>query len=72
MPRRTAVPRVLRRQHQDCAVLHEEPTRASYQGERPQAEPEFPWDLETGRRGWTRVDGTYRRASGRHPRGGAS
>ena len=61
VPRRTAVPRVLWRDEQDHAVLHEEPTRASYRkGERPRAEPEFPRDLETDRRGWTRVEGTYR------------
>jgi predicted amidohydrolase len=61
VPRRTAVPRVLWRDEQDHTVLHEEPTRASYRkGERPRAEPEFPRDLETGPRGWTRVEGTYR------------
>jgi predicted amidohydrolase len=61
VPRRTAVPRILWRDGQDNAVLHEEPTRASYRkGDRPRAEPEFPRDLATDPQGWTRVQGTYR------------
>jgi len=61
VPRRTAVPRLLWRDDQGQAVLHEEPTRASYRrGQRPRAEPEFPADLETDSQGWTHTQGTYR------------
>ena len=45
IPRRTAVARVLWRDDQGRAVLHDEPAWASYRpGERPRAEPEFPAD----------------------------
>ncbi|HUG71756.1 MAG TPA: carbon-nitrogen hydrolase family protein, partial [Pirellulaceae bacterium] len=61
VPRRTAVARVLWRDEQGRAVLHDEPAWASYRpGERPRAEPEFPADQGVDENGWTTVGGIYR------------
>ena len=60
VPRRAAVARVLWRDDQGNAVLHDEPAWASYRpGERPRAEPEFPADLDVDANGWTTVAGVY-------------
>jgi len=60
VPRRTAVARVLWRDDQGRAVLHDEPAWASYRpGERPRAEPEFPADQGVYEHGWTTVAGIY-------------
>ena len=60
VPRRTAVVRLLWRDDQGRAVLHDDPTWASYRpGERPRSEPEFPVDQGTDQDGWTRVGGIY-------------
>ena len=59
-PRRCAVARVLWRDDRGRAVLHDEPSFASYRpGERPRAEPEFPRDHATDTHGWTEVSDTY-------------
>ncbi|HUG71472.1 MAG TPA: carbon-nitrogen hydrolase family protein [Pirellulaceae bacterium] len=61
VPRRTAVARILWRDEQGRAVLHDEPAWASYRpGERPRAEPEFPADQGVDENGWTTVGGIYR------------
>ncbi|HRX77834.1 MAG TPA: nitrilase-related carbon-nitrogen hydrolase, partial [Pirellulaceae bacterium] len=60
VPRRTAVARVLWRDKDGRAVLHDEPAWASYRpGERPRAEPEFPVDQGVDEHGWTSVGGIY-------------
>lgn len=59
-PRRTAVARVLWRDDQGHAVLHDEPAWASYRpGQRPRSEPEFPTDQGVDENGWTTVAGVY-------------
>lgn len=64
VPRRTAVARILWRDDQGRAVLHDEPAFASYRpGESPRSEPEFPADQGTGENGWTTVAGIYRAPS---------
>lgn len=65
VPRRAAVARVLWRDDQGRAVLHDEPAWASYRpGERPRAEPEFPTDQDTDENGWTTVGGIYHAPTG--------
>jgi predicted amidohydrolase len=65
MPRRTAVARVLWRDEQGRPVVHDEPSRASFQeGERPRAEAEYPADRDQDEHGWTEVSGVFRAPSG--------
>lgn len=60
VPRRTAVARILWRDGQGLAVLHDEPACASYRsGQRPRSEPEFPTDQGRDALGWTKVAGVY-------------
>ncbi|MEQ1853390.1 MAG: carbon-nitrogen hydrolase family protein, partial [Chthoniobacteraceae bacterium] len=63
-PRRVAVARILWHNDDGKAVLHDEPSPASYQpGTTPRSEPEYPADKAQGPDGWTEVSGTYRAPS---------
>ena len=60
IPRRAAVARILWRDKDGNTVKHDEPSFASYRpGERPRAEPEFPFRETTLENGWTRISGLY-------------
>lgn len=63
--RRIGVARLLWQNEQGGPVMHDEPSDGSYRpGERPQAEPEYPLDRETGADGWTLVGDLYRAPAG--------
>lgn len=58
--RRAAVVRIQWRDENGKAVMHDEPSPASYQrGALPRAEPEYPVDGVADARGWTEVSGVY-------------
>jgi predicted amidohydrolase len=58
--RRHAVARILWQDERGRPVTHDEPSFASYRpGEKPRAEPEYPMDGPTDKRGWTEVSGAY-------------
>ena len=60
IPRRAAVARILWRDKEGNTVKHDEPSFASYRpGERPRAEPEFPFQETTLENGWIRISGIY-------------
>jgi predicted amidohydrolase len=57
--------RILWRDSQGKPVLHDAPSRASFhEGQRPQAEPEYPADGAQDDQGWTEVGGVFRAPSG--------
>ncbi|MSU48194.1 MAG: carbon-nitrogen hydrolase family protein [Opitutus sp.] len=58
--RRAAVARILWQDPKGKAVMHDEPSTASYKpGEKPRAEPEYPMDRATDAHGWTEVADVY-------------
>ncbi len=63
-PRRSGVARVLWCDAKGKAVLHDEPSYASYaNGQKPRAEPEYPMDGPTDAQGWTMLSDVYRAPS---------
>ncbi len=63
-PRRACVARILWQDDKGKPVLRDEPSTASYStGSIPRAEPEYPMDKATDKRGWTEVSDVYRAPS---------
>jgi len=59
VPRRSAVVRIQWQDDKGKMVVSDEPEGAVAKGRLPLAEPEYPVDLDTDAKGWTKVSGTY-------------